>query len=602
MWRFTLKRNLRCIRSARSISQTPYGISLRETTGVTRPICRSLSTNNDISIDAKPTDQEATDSRPWYLRSEEPESAIISGTEMPEIPQDAPARLVQIVEYIAKQLSMENLLIFDVRSDHRDGYQGSQFVGDFMIIGSGKSAKHLHKATEELNNYVKKDLDTIPSYEGLLKSSDLFTARKRYKRKLKKSPAYALNDYGATANSWVMIDTNVDGIYVHFLTQERREELNLEELWASPEEKHLYQPRANIVSDSDDIFSGIRYFHTSTARYQRSDLDILAESAEKGDYKLAMEFNSKFNTFERQPESTDQMFMILRAHVKGVSSAETAEEVAALEDSFQQAFPVSSPSRGHWLCRVDFYLELLRKFPQVGYAKLFWDNFAAMQASGEMLTGADLSEFFKALTECPSDENRTANVSETLVSASGLLLSTYPHIQQEVPGSGEAVSFERIFPKLLPYIFGLGSSMESKDFITPNDVPVSSNTTQVPAAPFITVLPALLKQSRYQWISNDQTTERNLLLYLSVLANSSQWKLFWDFLDSLSKEADVLSKEFPWLFVLNLVAAKGNASACHFFLTKKWPYLSTNVIDESLPSVQESLEIIRRRVSESEQI
>lgn len=56
------------------------------------------------------------------------------------------------------------------------------------------------------------------------------------------------------SEAWYMIDCRVDGIFVNILTQRRRNELNLEELYAPENEKSKFQ---NIDSGNVPTISGV---------------------------------------------------------------------------------------------------------------------------------------------------------------------------------------------------------------------------------------------------------------------------------------------------------------------------------------------------------
>ncbi|KAH3671828.1 hypothetical protein OGAPHI_000014 [Ogataea philodendri] len=156
---------------------------------------------------------------------------------------------------------MSNIEVFDLRNprDPDSVNEGAQEVADFMVVATGKSAKHLQKATLELNLFVKHQLKSLTSNEGLLSTAQLAKFRRRLLKRGKKGPSYAMNDYGAAANTWVMVDCKDDNIAVHLLTEERRDDLDLESLWA--QDKSKYENRKTRVDD-DNIFSGFRFMHT----------------------------------------------------------------------------------------------------------------------------------------------------------------------------------------------------------------------------------------------------------------------------------------------------------------------------------------------------
>lgn len=202
---------------------------------------------------------------PWYLNPEESSlsSSPLTQVEIPTLPDNHPETLENLVLYLANDLGLVDIKIFDMRNKSTDdSTEGAYDISDFMVIGTGKSTKHIQKASSELDFYIKHNLHKLPITEGILKSGKLAKYHRRLQRKGKTAPNYSIYDYGSSPNTWVMTDTKTDGIIIHMLTSDRRKDLNLEYLWADPAEKHLYKKSSRRVL-SDDIFSGIRYFHTS---------------------------------------------------------------------------------------------------------------------------------------------------------------------------------------------------------------------------------------------------------------------------------------------------------------------------------------------------
>ncbi|ESX02070.1 hypothetical protein KL918_005118 [Ogataea parapolymorpha] len=198
---------------------------------------------------------------PWYLRQTPQKSAVLNQTPLPELPANSPDTLQPLLEFVAQKLGMTDIEVFDLRGadSEQTSNEGAQEVADFMIIATGKSSKHLQKATFELNFYVKHQLKSLSTHEGLLTTGQLAKFRRRLLKRGKKGPSYAMNNYGAEPNTWVMVDCKKDNIFVHFMTPERRAAMNLEALWAKDKEK--YENRAQPAED-DSIFSGFRFMHT----------------------------------------------------------------------------------------------------------------------------------------------------------------------------------------------------------------------------------------------------------------------------------------------------------------------------------------------------
>lgn len=206
---------------------------------------------------------------PWYLRPEESPAlnSPLTTVEIPQLPDNAPGSLLPILEFVGNELGMQNLRIFDLKASNSN--EGAADMASYMVLGTGKSPKHIQKATSELNVFIKHNYKQLVATEGILRAGIVAKYNRRLQKKGKKAPAYAQNDFGASPNTWVMTDCKCDGIVVHFMTKERREDLNLEDLWA-PEEAPV---RASKSPLSDDIFKGVRYFSTARVLAQGAVFD-----------------------------------------------------------------------------------------------------------------------------------------------------------------------------------------------------------------------------------------------------------------------------------------------------------------------------------------
>lgn len=228
--------------------------------------------HNDINEPKKGTatekkldEQNVSSSVPWYLRPEKSPRVVshLNEISMPELPRDHPGSLKLIVEYLVQKLGMDDVKVFDLRDDFDQVINdGAKLMSNFMVIGTGKSAKHLQKAAELLNYFLKHKLNEVPSTEGLFSNGEFNKIQRRLKKKGRGAPQYAKFSYGASPNTWVMMDCKIDGIYVHMLTKERRENLNLENLWSKDKSKY---PIKQSKQKNDNILSGLRFYHTSTS-------------------------------------------------------------------------------------------------------------------------------------------------------------------------------------------------------------------------------------------------------------------------------------------------------------------------------------------------
>ncbi|GMM34362.1 Atp25 protein [Saccharomycopsis crataegensis] len=240
----------------------------------------SENINQDNQLDAKPALESTNkdDDVPWYMREDEDTSFVpkIEKFEMPELPENSPQSLENIVSHMGGTLSLSDLVIMDMTKVDPSEATAAPDFSRYMIIGCGKSSKHIMKASIILRKYLKNEMGVLSNIEGLNYESAK-KANKRMKRSVRKRNMSNVNDLyggaGSVPNSWVMIDTDVDGIYIHILTQERREELNLEYLWAPKNEKHKYEKHQRLSTlENDDIFAGIRYYHTLTRNFSHGQI------------------------------------------------------------------------------------------------------------------------------------------------------------------------------------------------------------------------------------------------------------------------------------------------------------------------------------------
>ncbi|ODV59144.1 Atp25p ASCRUDRAFT_71871 [Ascoidea rubescens DSM 1968] len=234
-------------------------------------------TSEEYGLEEEETDDVST---PWYLRDDSSELQVpISDIQMPEIPEDAPKTLEPILLDLTKRLGIYDVTIMDLKLLDSTDQTATKGFADYMIIGSCKSEKHAYKAAKLHAEFIKNTYSEIPYVEGLDKSATSSAKLKKLKKKAKKRVSSVDKYYGvsdsSTANSWIMIDTKCDNIFINFLTEQRRYDLNLELLW-SPKEEHYKYVRhdQNKFDDNDNIFSGIRRFHSLSTPHLDLELKL----------------------------------------------------------------------------------------------------------------------------------------------------------------------------------------------------------------------------------------------------------------------------------------------------------------------------------------
>lgn len=204
---------------------------------------------------------------PWFMRDESTSPLIdTKEIEIPSIPENAPETVEEFLKLVAEEYGLQDIQLFDLTllpESHPSSTKNQ--AASYIIICTGKSEKHIYKASSELRLNIKHSHDILPSLEGVVSGGTSPAARRRLLKRVRRGAPATDNDYGKVPNSWVMCDTKVDNIFIHILTQQRRDELNLESLWCRDEEKEKYLPSSTSVEESDDIFIGVRRgFHTMT--------------------------------------------------------------------------------------------------------------------------------------------------------------------------------------------------------------------------------------------------------------------------------------------------------------------------------------------------
>lgn len=180
-----------------------------------------------------------TTSKPWYLREqpEVKEEPVQIDLGLPEGPMN------DIVRQLARDA------VYDIK------YIPEQDI----IIGSGKSSRHIYKAGREVMGMLKHQHDVLPTAEGLFKKN---AQRMSYRRMLKKARKQNLE---FPDSEWVVIDSQM-GFHVHIFTAEKRQQVNLEDLYKfemdeeevelSPEDFVWAEKGHKNIIDGDEFLSG----------------------------------------------------------------------------------------------------------------------------------------------------------------------------------------------------------------------------------------------------------------------------------------------------------------------------------------------------------
>jgi hypothetical protein len=195
---------------------------------------------------------------PWYLQVQSPQrepKPLSERQRIPDLPESPPPILKPLLQQVSVDLGLDDLTLLDLRKLDPPPALGANLL---MIIGTARSERHLHVSADRLCRWLRSTYKLRPNADGLLGRNELkLKLRRKAKRtKLMGSSADETGDDGIRTG-WVCVDAGViegakgeadttperdnfvgfgrktDGvrIVVQMLTEEKRQEMELERLW-----------------------------------------------------------------------------------------------------------------------------------------------------------------------------------------------------------------------------------------------------------------------------------------------------------------------------------------------------------------------------------
>ncbi|MCJ1438063.1 ATPase synthesis protein 25 mitochondrial [Xylographa pallens] len=202
---------------------------------------------------------------PWYLQVQPPPSTInpLSDRQrLPELPEDPPALLQPILEHLSNEVGLDDLTLLDIRKLDPPPALGANLI---MLLGTARSEKHLHISADRFCRWLRTVHKLSPFADGLLGRNELKLKMRRKARRAKLLGSVGSTDKGSADDGirtgWVCVNIGsieavdrdvkavdyleesadgfvgfggeMDGVklVVQMLTEEKREELDLETLW-----------------------------------------------------------------------------------------------------------------------------------------------------------------------------------------------------------------------------------------------------------------------------------------------------------------------------------------------------------------------------------
>lgn len=219
---------------------------------------------------------------PWYLQVDSPQRApqpLSERQQIPELPEAPPPILQPLLQQISVDLGLDNLSLLDLRKLDPPPALGANLL---MIIGTARSEKHLHVSADRLCRWLRSTYKLRPNADGLLGRNEL---KLKLKRKAKKAKLLGSssdeNADDGVRTGWVCVDVGVveeaegeaiapprqdfvgfgrrtEGVrmVVQMLTEEKREEIDLESLWSGILRRGTQPQLEEVKEDSEALTAG----------------------------------------------------------------------------------------------------------------------------------------------------------------------------------------------------------------------------------------------------------------------------------------------------------------------------------------------------------
>lgn len=232
-----------------------------------------MNIQDERTLDAEHTEldqgiPEPVSQLPWYLQVETPQHELRSLSErqqLPELPPDPPPLLQPILEHISIDLGLDDLSLFDLRKLNPPPALGANLL---VILGTARSEKHLHVSANRFCRWLRSAHKLTPYADGLMGRGELKLKMRRKARRARilsrvgSSERYSQDDGLTTGWICVNVGTIEDGkeaseeilepegfvgfgeefggakVVIQMLTEEKRIELDMEELWEDMLKSH----------------------------------------------------------------------------------------------------------------------------------------------------------------------------------------------------------------------------------------------------------------------------------------------------------------------------------------------------------------------------
>ncbi|CEP60938.1 Atp25p LALA0_S02e03092g [Lachancea lanzarotensis] len=450
-----------------------------------------LHSTNDVQNPETQDNSTSSTTQPWYMNVGREQLQDNSFPQQKiELPEDAPESLQILATFLRDELGLTDILIFETK-DLKDGQTTAVAkFSDFIVLASAKSGKHCYKSFVEVNTLLKQKFKVQPHVEGNVSANELRRRQRRLARhtNLSKSQGSrpAVTRSATQADSWYLIDCRVNNIFLNIMSETRRQQLNLEELYAPPEDKHLFRRQQidsdiSVGEDDDNVLAGLKRL---AARNQKRLYSTIPEKRLLVDRLLQQDFKAA-----NRLAAADGALSTLKTSLEALKLIPINTTVQ-VQDWLNFFNGVWSPEFGldteYWHLRLHF-LKLLNSCEGSRLTlEEFFTNFLQFKlASGNLLTKTDLLEFLQTAYANLQEGQELTTVNRVVIQA----LQLFKGIEPELLLDPEVICL------LLKTMNGPYASLESLNGMI--DFICAEYSSHIPIPVIETILQSLAQRQEY---------------------------------------------------------------------------------------------------------
>ncbi|KAI1776891.1 hypothetical protein F4818DRAFT_362170 [Hypoxylon cercidicola] len=228
----------------------------------------------DVSQDSKDS---SSASVPWYLQVEPPRHvASIEPPPLPEVPSGSPEIIGSLLEYASEELGLDELSLLDLRELDPPAALGPDL---FMLFGTARSERHLNVSAGRLVRWLRAKHRVYAHADGLLGPNERKLKLRRKARRAKLLGSTEENDDDGIKTGWICVNLGTIGrnneesaivaedgrvagfgvaqegstVIVQIMTEFRRAEMGLEELWKRALDQPVDDPSKSEPEEPNNL-------------------------------------------------------------------------------------------------------------------------------------------------------------------------------------------------------------------------------------------------------------------------------------------------------------------------------------------------------------